>query len=246
MRTICYTGLMTAAMLLWAQTAAAQGFNTAAAAQAQNQAEQLFTQSGESANFAIQRDANASVAEGSQNFLSRANAPGTSATSFGTVAGFGGLSGVSTGGLLGASTFGTAVGRGIGGQFGGAGGQFGLGNQFGANTRTTTTAGGTPLLRHRIRPDASLLPTTATITRISRDFERRLTKLPGLTAENSVAVKMDGETAVLTGAVASAAEREMIGRLALLEPGVASVQNELTVQQTAEAPSELAPPAGGP
>jgi osmotically-inducible protein OsmY len=48
-------------------------------------------------------------------------------------------------------------------------------------------------------------------------------------APNGASVTMDGSTAVLTGTVASAHDRKLAERMALLEPGVRSVRNELAV-----------------
>jgi len=66
-------------------------------------------------------------------------------------------------------------------------------------------------------------------------IERRLTKIPQLHGMGKVRVQMDGRVVVLRGEVASKHQRDLIGRLVLLEPGVADVRNELQVAK---------PPAG--
>jgi osmotically-inducible protein OsmY len=45
----------------------------------------------------------------------------------------------------------------------------------------------------------------------------------------NVDVAINGQTAVLTGAVSTPAERERIERLARLEPGIYSIDNRITV-----------------
>jgi hypothetical protein len=66
-------------------------------------------------------------------------------------------------------------------------------------------------------------------TEVSARFARRLPRIPGLESASGVAVSMDGRTAVLQGVVASQNQRDLIGRLALFEPGISDVRNELTV-----------------
>lgn len=170
------------------------------------------------------------------NFLSK------SATGFGTVQGFGTFStGGGTSGLGGLTTLGGGRGGGAGG-FGlgaGFGNQFG-GNQFGGQ-QTLQGAAGTLPLRHRIRVDIAISPRT--ITRISREFAQRLTRLPGLSGMKSVAVTMEGQTAVLTGSVDSVRIRDLVARLAMLEPGIAAVRNELSVTPTATPPELLKSPS---
>lgn len=207
-----------------------------------------LTQTGESSNFVIQRDASQSVAATSTNFLSNSSAPGTSGTSFGTVQGFGSLSGTSGGGGLGGLTtlgggrggIGGIGGLGGFGGIGGIGGIGGFGNQFGGlQTGQAGVAAGQLPLRHRIRVDIVTSPRS--ITRISEAFAQRLTRLPGLKGIQSVDVTMEGQTAVLTGSVDSDRSRELVARLAMLEPGIAAVRNELLVTPT-EAPADSLPP----
>ncbi len=65
-------------------------------------------------------------------------------------------------------------------------------------------------------------------------FESRLAKLPAISAIGPIRVTMDGSTAVLTGVVASEQDRQLAEGIALLEPEVETVRNELTVQAAAE------------
>jgi hypothetical protein len=60
-------------------------------------------------------------------------------------------------------------------------------------------------------------------------FNQRVGLLPALRAYEAVEVVAVGRTAVLRGTVANAQQRDLLARLALLEPGVSAVQNELVV-----------------
>ncbi len=148
---------------------------------------------------------------------------GGSATNFlggQTAAGLGGLGG-------------GAIGRGGFGGLGGFGrGNTGFGNQL--NNQNATK----PQIRFRITLGFSH-PRPAG-TKVSAQFARRLTRIPQLPSARSVAVTMEDRTAVLAGEVATEHEKTLIEKLAMMEPGVAEVRNELTVK----APSELLPLPG--
>jgi hypothetical protein len=64
-------------------------------------------------------------------------------------------------------------------------------------------------------------------------LQTRLTKIPQLKGSRSVMVEMEGRTAVLKGEVASQYQRDLAGKLVLLEPGIAAVRNELQVASAA-------------
>jgi osmotically-inducible protein OsmY len=64
---------------------------------------------------------------------------------------------------------------------------------------------------------------------ISARFEKRLTSIPRLKILTPVKVTMEKETAVLRGTVARERDRDLIARLALLEPGISNVRNQLIV-----------------
>jgi hypothetical protein len=198
-----------------------------------------FGGNGQGESFTIERDASQTVGSTSGSFLSRSNAPGTSGTRFGTVQGFGSLAG-GTGGLtsslIGGTTLGGAIGRGMG-QTGG-----GFGNQRGAQLGTQTPATGSSRpIRFKIRSGFTV--PRATMTTVSRRFEQRLSRLPGLAEANDVTVQMEGTTAVLIGSVATDRESELVARLALLEPGIETVRNELLVTGSTTAATLPAPAA---
>ncbi|MBP88259.1 MAG: hypothetical protein CMJ64_16335 [Planctomycetaceae bacterium] len=176
-----------------------------AEAQLQNDtnAGNISGQTGQSENFNIQRDTNAFI--------------GGAATSIFGAQGGGaaGLGGVGNTGLL--------------GGLGGLGG-FGRGNTgFGAQANAQSTA--EPRIRFRITLGFSHpRPTGA---KVSAQFARRLSRIPQLPSARSVAVTMEERTAVLAGAVETERERRLIEKLAMMEPGVSAVRNELTVKADA-------------
>jgi hypothetical protein len=92
-----------------------------------------------------------------------------------------------------------------------------------------------PSIRIPLRLGFVAKPISAPV--FSARFEGRISKLSGLSATAPIKITMDGSTAVLTGEVASAQDRELAAGVALLEPEVESVRNELTVRDLS--PSDL-------
>jgi hypothetical protein len=72
--------------------------------------------------------------------------------------------------------------------------------------------------------------------------ERRLPRLPGVTLVGTPQVLMEGRTAVVRGVAASERDRELVSRLLLLEPGISSVRNEMTVAQASLGPGSIPTP----
>jgi len=66
---------------------------------------------------------------------------------------------------------------------------------------------------------------------VSAAIQTRLTKIPTLAAANNVNVVLSDGIATLTGSVGSQRDRSIIERLMMLEPGVRTVQNELSVTE---------------
>lgn len=60
-------------------------------------------------------------------------------------------------------------------------------------------------------------------------LSRRLTKLPALTTRGPIEVLTQGQTVILRGQVATDSDRVLAEEIALLEPGVSVVRNELSV-----------------
>ena len=63
------------------------------------------------------------------------------------------------------------------------------------------------------------------------DIEKRLANTPNLGLLGPVEVTIQGETATLTGLVASPRDRTLAGLLLTLEPGISEVRNDLAVVQ---------------
>lgn len=97
-------------------------------------------------------------------------------------------------------------------------------------------------LRISISADIPLKSRASSPTSLGRQFETRLKKLPGLEKRNSIRVAMAGRTAILSGSVASEHDRKLAEGLALLEPGISAVQNDLVVAESATTGQELPPP----
>ena len=72
-------------------------------------------------------------------------------------------------------------------------------------------------------------------------FEERISKLSGLSSVSPIRITMDGSTAVLTGVVATEQDRQLAEGVAMLEPLVENVRNELTVQEQSASDSLSAP-----
>ncbi len=68
---------------------------------------------------------------------------------------------------------------------------------------------------------------------VSTQVSARIARIPKSHLNGNVAVQMEGTTAVLTGAVATAHQSDLATRLVMLEPGVEEVRNELVVDPAA-------------
>lgn len=175
-----------------------------------NAAGNVSGQTGQSQNFMIQRDANAFIGGAATSFFGGQGATG--GTGGAGLRGMGGLGGLG----------------GLGGGLGGVGGMGGLGGGNQANTQNNAE----PQIRFRITLGFSHPRPAA--TKVSADFARRLTRIPQLESAEAVAVTMEDRTAVLAGEVATEHEKMLIEKLAMMEPGVSAVRNELTVKATSE------------
>lgn len=77
---------------------------------------------------------------------------------------------------------------------------------------------------------------------VQTTFQSRLGKLPGLKRLGPISVEMQGNTAILRGVVASEEDRLLAEELALMEPAIADVNNELIVGPVAPMGEELPVP----
>ena len=72
-------------------------------------------------------------------------------------------------------------------------------------------------------------------------FEGRIANLSGISSVGPIRIAMNGSTAVLQGVVPSQADKDLAAGVALLEPEVDFVQNDLVVQEPASSSDELTP-----
>jgi hypothetical protein len=137
-------------------------------------------------------------------------------------------------GTIGGRT-GTALGQGglgglnIGQQ--GRGGNFG--NQQMQNNRQTQRRAqyATRVAFAPATPSAASSPATDTRTAVAESI--------AAIVPDGVQVVMEGSMAVLSGTVPSQEDRRLVERMALLEPGVRTVRNDLQVQVQGKSSSEL-------
>lgn len=168
---------------------------------------------------------------------------GTFANAQGLGAGGAGFRGAGSGNLLqgmganGNQRGGTGMGMGMGGMGVGMGmgmgmgmGGMGMGRNnammFGGMNQNMNSRGRSTMripVRLGFQPAA-----VAPVTR-AQNFEARLTNLPNLPSAKNITVSVSGRTAILTGSVGSEHEKELLARLAKLEPGISDVQNDLEV-----------------
>jgi len=156
-----------------------------------------------------------------------------------------------TGQLVGGSTQGVGnlrgqtdtAGQGTSGMFGGQSG-YSSRSQL-SNFMNSGTFGSSRQQRQQLRVPLRIgpnsfpfsSPTPAVSTGPNLRVQNRLARLPQLKNGGSLKVEMEGQVAVLRGEVASQHERDLVGRLVLLEPGIADVRNELQVGPAAPKPS---------
>jgi hypothetical protein len=139
----------------------------------------------------------------------------------------------------------------IGGQAGAGGNQFAnmmsqIGRQMNQGGNFNQQGGrnaARPSIRIPLRLGFVAKPISAPV--FAARFESRISKLPAISSTSPIRITMDGSTAVLTGEVASEQDRELAEGVALLEPEVESVRNEITVRDSS--PSDpLVPPTTTP
>jgi hypothetical protein len=150
--------------------------------------------------------------------------------------GMGGLTG-GLGGGLGMNNLGGGLGGGLGGNLGRN--QFG---QMGNRGQQGRSQYATPA---RPRVTVGFSPELAAENAITTGISQRMTQLGSrqgraiqIQTRGPVQVSLQGRTAILRGVVATEHDRAVAARVALLEPGVSQVQNELQVGS--------APVSGGP
>lgn len=124
---------------------------------------------------------------------------------------------------------------GMGGRMGG--GRMGAMGQFGQQQNTQTQVQVRTRLAVGFRFAAPMRTTVAT------RFQSRLNRSPHLNIAAPVQVTVDGGTLVLKGSVESAHDRDLAATLAMLEPGISGVRNELRIAAPSAAPALAPAPA---
>lgn len=81
---------------------------------------------------------------------------------------------------------------------------------------------------------------------VAASLARQLQASPGFQATSRIEVSVEDGRATLRGEVASARDRTLAEQLALFEPGIDSVRNELKVKPRPPSPQPYLPPAGSP
>ncbi|RMF44229.1 MAG: BON domain-containing protein [Planctomycetota bacterium] len=129
-------------------------------------------------------------------------------------AGIGALGGIGRFGGLG------GFGGGFGGRFGGFGGRFG---GFGGNNNQNQ-----PQIRTTIRLGFRYEPPPP--AQRTAEINARMVRLPLPSQYAGLQVQVQGRRAIVTGAVPSEEDKDLVARLIQLEPGVDEVDNRLVVQ----------------
>jgi hypothetical protein len=147
------------------------------------------------------------------------------------------------GALIGAGLQGAGGTTGMNGQYGGMNGQFGgTSGQYGQNNRRNQNQMGQNGM-NRGGGNSSGTTSKAVSTTYYVDFDHpsissskvatklstELSQSKSISALGPITVQMEGRSAILRGIVGSEHERSLAERLALLEPGVSQVQNELQI-----------------
>jgi osmotically-inducible protein OsmY len=128
-----------------------------------------------------------------------------------------------------------------GGQYGAAGGQYGGGGMNGQNNRNMNRQQNANAQGVRSRTEIPIATSytigfstpTAAPTAISAKITDQLNRSHSIASAGGVNVQIVGKTAVLQGTVPSDHDRDMAAQVAMLEPGVSQVKNELQVTGSA-------------
>jgi hypothetical protein len=157
------------------------------------------------------------------------------------VSGFSNLGGEasSQGGGLGGGRGG--MGGAFGGGLGGLGGLFGGGNPFNRSQQQQQ-----PEKQIRTRLRASIQVARPPASQVESKIESRWSSLPSHPRFRNVEIEMQGRTAILNGEVASQEDRRIAELLLRLEPGVQSIENQLSVAGSDAGPTLIPPPQADP
>ncbi len=114
-------------------------------------------------------------------------------------------------------------------------GGYGRGGMYGGMNQQQSQQGTKRLRTHQrlgfVQPLASAASINASYSIVMKRVLER-----GDYGKGEVTLSMEGRTAVLTGIVESSHARDVAERLALLEPGISEVRNELTLRPAEPTP----------
>lgn len=86
-------------------------------------------------------------------------------------------------------------------------------------------------IRATVRPDFK--PTPGSVPSVSTRLQERMSRSPIQDRMRGINVALSGGEITLRGTVATDADKRLMERMMLLEPGISSVKNELIVQGSA-------------
>lgn len=110
-------------------------------------------------------------------------------------------------------------------------------NQANANQNNASRGGRTQAVPYRQTRSVAFDVRPANREQLSATLVGRFQRSPRFQTMGPVQVEIQDRTAILRGVVATAHDRDLAERLALLEAGISRVQNELTVAQAAVPPA---------
>ena len=102
--------------------------------------------------------------------------------------------------------------------------------------------------RNAVRPSIRIplrigfVPKPVPVAQFKSRFEERIANLSGINSVGPIRIAMNGSTAVLQGVVPTEADKDLAAGVAMLEPEVESVQNDLVVQEPASESDAATPP----
>lgn len=91
-----------------------------------------------------------------------------------------------------------------------------------------------PRTLYRTQLNVAFAHASAAVPVVVQKLQARYTNTRWIQQVQPIRVTLEGSTAILQGTVVTAHDRDLAEQLALLEPGVAAVQNELTIAAAPE------------
>jgi len=85
-------------------------------------------------------------------------------------------------------------------------------------------------IRARLSNQITTSNRDAFVSQIPVSFQRRLSRIPGLADSGTIAMSLEGTQATLSGFVRTREQKQLIERMARLEPGIYSIDNQIGVR----------------